>query len=125
MKLFWVCVGGAFGSGARYLLGLWAVERFGAGFPWGTLAVNVLGCGLLGALMRIGEKSALLPPAVFVALTAGVMGGFTTYSTFNFELIRFGQRGELPQAIGYLVATVLACLLAGIAGYTAARTLAP
>lgn len=125
MKLFWVCVGGAFGSGARYLIGLWAVEKLGPAFPWGTLAVNVIGCALLGALMRIGEKTTLLPPAPFLALTVGVMGGFTTYSSFNFELFRMVQLGQTKTASLYLAATLAGGAVAGLAGYAAARAVAP
>ena len=121
MNFLWVCLGGAIGSGARYLVGLWAVERFGSGFPWGTLAVNLSGSLLLGALMRTGEESARIPPGLFVALTIGVMGGFTTYSTFNFELLRFAQDGHWGTAAGYAAGTFAGALAAGLAGYAAAR----
>jgi len=120
-NLLWVCVGGAAGSGARYLIGLWTVEQFGKAFPWGTLAVNVAGCLLLGALMRAGEKSAWMSPVVLLALTAGVMGGFTTYSSFNFEVFRLLQDGQARSAIAYVALTLGGGFLAGATGYGVAR----
>ena len=87
-RFLWICVGGAAGTGARYLLSGWALATLGASFPWGTLAVNVLGSFLLGLLMQVGITTSLLSPTLRLALTTGVMGGFTTYSTFNYETIR-------------------------------------
>ena len=121
MKLLLVCAGGALGSGARYLVGLWAVEKLGSSFPWGTLAVNLLGCLVLGALMRVGEKSSLLSPVAFVALTTGVMGGFTTYSSFNFEVFRMVELGRAGTAATYVLLTLAGGALAGAAGWFAAR----
>lgn len=121
MKLLWVCLGGAAGSGARYLIAVWTVERFGKEFPWGTLAVNIAGCLLLGALMRAGEKSAWLSPTLLLALTTGVMGGFTTYSSFNFEVFRLLQEGHARTAAAYVLATLGGGFIAGAAGYAGAR----
>ena len=96
MRLFWVCLGGAFGSGARYLLSGWVMEQLGPTFPCGTLAVNTIGSFLLGALMFLGIEAGALSPTVRLALTTGVMGGFTTYSTFSYETMR--PPGRLPGA---------------------------
>lgn len=121
MKLLWVCVGGAIGSGARYLIAVWAVERFGKTFPWGTIAVNLAGCLLLGALMRVGERTSWFSPVLFLALTTGVMGGFTTYSTFNFEVFKLLQVGQTRTAILYVLLTLGGGFAAGAAGYAGAR----
>ena len=120
MKLLWVCVGGAAGSGARYLIAVWTLERFGKTFPWGTLAVNLAGCLLLGALMQAGEKSRI-SPTLLLALGTGVMGGFTTYSSFNFEVFRLLQEGQVRTAATYVLLTLGGGFLAGAAGYTGAR----
>ena len=84
-RFFWICLGGAAGTGARYLLSGWTLAAFGVAFPWGTLSVNVIGSFLLGLLMPVGVATPLLSPTLRLALTTGVMGGFTTYSTFNSE----------------------------------------
>lgn len=122
MKLFlWVCVGGAAGSGARYLIAVWSLERLGKAFPWGTLAVNVVGCLFLGVLMRIGEKSGPVSPTLLIALTTGVLGGFTTYSSFNFEVFRMVQQGHARTAVAYVLLTLGGGFLASALGYAGAR----
>lgn len=120
-NLLLVCAGGAVGSGARYLVGLAMVERFGKGFPWGTLCVNLVGCLLLGAIMRASEKSGAISPALLLTLTVGVMGGFTTYSSFNFETFRMLQDGRSREAIVYVLMTLGGGFLAGAAGHAGAR----
>ena len=118
-----VCLGGAVGSGCRYLTALWAAAAFGTAFPFGTLIVNVVGSCLLGFLMHIGTSSELLSDTMRLALTTGVMGGFTTYSTFNYETIRQLQDGAWPLALSYVGATVLGCLVAGWGGIALARAI--
>jgi CrcB protein len=120
-RLLFVCLGGAAGSGARYLLSGWVMGRIGSGFPWGTLCVNVVGSFLLGAIMRIAATTSWMTPTTQVALTAGVLGGFTTYSSFNYEVTANLERGAWPLAGAYLVGTVSACLAAGFLGQFAAR----
>ena len=121
MRLFWICVGGGFGSGARYLLSGWMLERFGPAFPSGTLAVNLIGSFLLGALMYLGTEAGMLPPTLRLALTTGVMGGFTTYSTFSYETMRYLQDGLWALAMLNVFITVLGCLVACIVGWAGAQ----
>lgn len=123
-RLLAVCMGGALGSGARYLVGLWAPALFGLAFPWATLLVNVLGSFLLGALMHVFLTTTLYPQGMRLFLTTGVLGGFTTYSTFNYETIEYLRRGAWSTAGLYLGATILVCLAAGAAGILAARAVA-
>jgi fluoride exporter len=120
-RFLWVCVGGAAGSGARYLLSGWVLEKWGAAFPWGTLAVNVLGSFLLGLLMVLGFESDAFPPTLRIALTTGVMGGFTTYSTFNYETLKFVETGAWLPALANVLLTVLVCLVAGFLGHGLGR----
>ena len=122
-RFAWICLGGAVGTGARYLLSGLALAALGTAFPWGTLAVNLLGSFLLGAIMHVGLVTALLSPTLRLTLATGVMGGFTTYSSFNYETIRQLQDGAWPTALTYVVATVLGCLAAGYAGIAAARSI--
>ncbi len=121
MAFVWVCVGGAFGSGLRYLLSLWAVARFGPGFPWGTLMVNVLGSFALAWILGRTMTEDAMNPSLKLALTTGVMGGFTTFSTFSFEAMRLIQRGDGRLAAGYVIGTVALGLGACFAGFALAR----
>jgi fluoride exporter len=120
-RFLWICLGGAAGTGARYLLSGWALTALGTSFPWGTLAVNVLGSFLLGFLMQVGLTTSLITPTLRLTLATGVLGGFTTYSTFNYETVRYMQEGSWPLAFGNIAATVLGCVAAGFAGLAAGR----
>ncbi len=119
-----VCAGGAAGTGARYLVSGWALALLGPGFPYGTLAVNVLGSLLLGMIMQLGLTTDLLSPTARVTLATGVMGGFTTYSSFNYETLRFCQDGAWGRAALNVAVTLVLCALAGFAGLVIARRLA-
>lgn len=120
-RLLWVCLAGAIGTGARYLVGLWATERFGAGFPYGTLAVNVVGCFLIGLVMQAAVTVAEFPPTLRLALTTGFMGGLTTYSSFAYDTARMAQGGDRGAALGYFALTTAACFAAVLLGVTLAR----
>jgi CrcB protein len=120
-RFLWVCLGGAAGTGARYWLGGWVQRHAGSGFPVGTLAINLIGSFLLGAIMEIGVAGGMLAPTLRVALATGVMGGFTTYSTFNYETLQFFRDGAWTAGTANVAATVFGCLLAGVAGLAAGR----
>lgn len=120
-RFLWICLGGAAGTGARYLLSGWALAALGTTFPWGTLVVNVLGSFLLGLVMQVGMATPVLSPTLRLALTTGVMGGFTTYSTFNYETIRYAQEGSWLLAVANVVVMLTGCLAAGFAGLWAGR----
>lgn len=112
-----VAAGGAVGSVLRYLIAL-GLNR---GAPWGTLGVNLLGSLLLAFLFAAlpGEDRA----AWRVTLGTGVLGGFTTYSTFNLEAFGMLERGEGLRALAYVGATVLGALAAAWLGWVAGRSL--
>ena len=120
-RLLWISLGGAAGTAARYLLSGWIARTAGPGFPWGTLAVNAIGSFLLGLLMQVPLGSASFSPTLRLALTTGVLGGFTTYSTFNYETLRAMEEGAWPVAFANLGASVLGCLLAGWLGFAVGR----
>lgn len=110
MNVLLVALGGAAGSVARYLAGS-ALQRPVAGFPWGTLFVNVAGCLAAGAIVRlVGGSSS--EPGLRAALVVGFCGGFTTFSAFSLEAVALMQEGRLGAAIAYVVITVVA----GLAG---------
>jgi CrcB protein len=115
-----ICAGGAIGTGARYLLSTAMARAFG-NFPFGTLAVNVLGSFLVSVLMVLALEKSVLSPDLRLILVTGVMGGFTTYSSFNYETLHLAQSGAAPLAVVNVAVTLVACLLSGIAGIWLAR----
>ncbi len=119
-----VCLGGALGSGARYLVSTWAARALGPDFPRGTLIVNATGSFLLAAIMTASLSTDAVPPDLRLFLAAGIMGGFTTYSSFNYETLALLQQGSPGLAALNLGLTVLGCLGAGLAGVVAVRWLA-
>jgi fluoride exporter len=120
-RLLWISAGGAVGTAARYLLSVALLRALGPAFPYGTLAVNVLGSFLLGAIMHVGLQTELLSPTARLVLGTGVMGGFTTYSTFNYETLQYLQEGAWGLAGLNVAATLVVCLAAGALGVVAAR----
>jgi CrcB protein len=120
-RLLLVCLGGAAGSGARYLLAVGMGRWLGSGFPWGTLTVNVAGSFLIGAIMELGVRYGAIAPDLRLFLTTGVLGGFTTYSSYNYELLGYLERGAWALGGAYLGATLVGCLAAGMLGLAAAR----
>jgi fluoride exporter len=123
MRFLLVCLGGAIGSGARYLTALWAASALGPAFPFGTLMVNVLGSFLIAFIMHIGSATEIMSPELRVMLTTGVMGGFTTYSTFNYETTGYFRDGAWMIGMLNVGVTVIGCLAAGLAGLALARLL--
>jgi fluoride exporter len=120
-RFLWICLGGAVGTGARYLVSGWLARPAGPGFPWGTLTVNVTGSFLLGLIMQLALGT---DPTLRLTLTTGVMGGYTTYSTFNYETLQYLQRNDWLMGSLNLSVTVVACLAAGSLGLVAGRMLA-
>ena len=116
-----VTLGGAIGSGARYLVSNWAHAVLGAAFPFGTLMVNVVGSFLICAVMHLGVVADVISPGLRLFLTTGILGGFTTYSAFDHETFRFAQQGAYAQAALYVGATLVLCFAAGAAGDAVAR----
>ncbi|HVV50152.1 MAG TPA: fluoride efflux transporter CrcB [Polyangia bacterium] len=124
MRFLLVCLGGAVGTGARYLFGGWAQRAWGPAFPYGTLIINAAGSFLLMVVMYLSLERGALSPDARVVLGTGVMGGFTTYSTFNYETFRLMQQGSFAVAGLYLGGTVAGCLASGALGLLLARAVA-
>lgn len=122
MTLVWVIVAGGVGSGARFLIGQWTATRLGPAFPYGTLIVNLAGCFVLGFVAHVASSSSWSPESR-VAITAGLLGGFTTYSSFNQETLTLVANGSTGAALLNVVATLVGGLLAGAIGLVVARQL--
>lgn len=122
-RFFWICLAGAAGVGTRYLVGLWAGERFGTSFPYGTLIVNVAGCFLIALVMQTALNVASFSPTLRLALTTGFLGGLTTYSSFAWETTKLVQDGARGAALWNFGITTLACFAAVVLGLVLAQAL--
>ena len=121
MHLLAVALGSAIGGSLRYLATLGVNALVGRGFPWGTFGVNVIGCLLIGVLhVAMVERGGGAESLRLFAMV-GVLGGFTTFSSFSLETLVLVQQGALGRAAGYIVASVLVCLVATVAGMALAR----
>ncbi len=119
--LLQVALGGAIGASARYLTSVGAMRLMGPGFPWGTLAVNVIGSFLMGVLVVLLAQKGGMKAAPF--LMTGILGGFTTFSAFSLDALTIYERGQTGLALTYIVASVVLSLLAILAGVLIMRAL--
>jgi fluoride exporter len=118
-----VAVGGALGSVARFWLAGAMAVLTGPRFPWGTLLINVLGSfviGLVAGLTLIPERVAMHPD-IRLFLMTGFCGGFTTFSAFSLQTLELIQAGEMIPALGYIVGSVLLCVIATWCGWLLGR----
>ena len=120
-RFVWVCLAGAAGTGARYVIGLYVSSR-ADGFPSAVLLVNLTGCFAMAAIIEIGGALAW-SPTVRLALTVGLLGGFTTYSSFNHDVMRLIESGQVVRAAVYVLTTVAGGWAAGVLGLAVTRAL--
>lgn len=121
-KLLLVAAGGAVGSVARYLVGVGALRAFGSAWPYGTFTVNIVGGFLMGCLASwLAHRGAASSEPWRVLLGVGVMGGFTTFSSFSLETALMIQKRAYLQAFSYSAASVLLSVAALFAGLLIAR----
>ena len=121
-RFLWICLAGAAGTGTRYLIALWAAQRFGSSFPFGTLIVNLAGCFGIAAVMHAASTLSW-SPTMRSAITIGFIGGLTTYSSFNYETTRLMEEGATSAAIFNATATLVGAFAAGWLGMVCARQL--
>ena len=101
-SLLWVAAGGALGSVARYLAMVLIGQSIGTGFPWGTLFVNIVGSAVMGVLAELGALAWQPSPDLKVFLTVGILGGFTTFSTFSLDVAMLVERHSWAVAALYV-----------------------
>ncbi len=116
-----IAAGAVLGANARYLVSLWAADRFGAAFPYGTLIVNVTGCLVLGFLISLSTGRIGLAPDVRLLLAVGFLGSYTTFSSFAVESLTLAQDGSLGRSLINLFANNLIGLTAAWVGMVLAR----
>lgn len=121
--LIFVATGGAFGAVLRYLLVTKLAQVLDKPFPFGTLAVNILGSLLIGICYVLIVERMALPPHSRELVIVGFLGALTTFSSFSIEVINLLQQGHWPQAGLYVFGSVICCLLACYAGLWLTRTL--
>lgn len=121
--LLFVAAGGAFGAVLRYLLVTKLAQALDKPFPFGTLAVNILGSLLIGICYVVIVERMTLPPHSREMVIVGFLGALTTFSSFSIEVITLAQQGHWPQAGLYVLSSVICCLLACFAGLWLTRTL--
>ncbi len=122
-RLLLICLGGAIGTGLRYLTSIFAARWFGAEFPYGTLIVNLSGAFVIGLVQQLGAQSLLIPDNVRLFLTTGMMGGLTTYSTFSYETVRLMEMNAWHQAWINVIVTTTICLSLCFLGIGVGRVL--
>lgn len=116
-----VLVGGGLGALTRYGFGGWVQESAGAGFPWGTLVVNVSGSLLLAFLYALLEGVRARPEwRAFLGI--GFCGGYTTFSTFSYEAFRLLQEGQWSRATAYMAGSLVLALAGTLAGFYLGET---
>ena len=125
MAYVWVALGGALGSMARYGSSGLAVRWLGAGFPWGTLFVNVAGSFAIGLLTTLvaADGRPLLGNDARAFVIVGVLGGFTTFSSFSLETLNLARSGQLGAAGANVALSLVVCLVAAWLGFASTALL--
>lgn len=116
-----IAVGGTLGCSARYALTGTVQAAFGRDFPYATLFINVLGSFVMGFLFVETLERLILPPALRTGILTGLLGGFTTFSTFSMEALLLAEDGEVAKAVLYLALSVGLGLTAAFSGAYLAR----
>jgi CrcB protein len=121
-----VMAGGAIGASARMFVSMWMASHYGESFPWGTFAANVLGCFIIGIFGGLTgpEGTWLISPVLRQLVMVGILGGFTTYSSFSLQTIQLFSDGKLLYAFANISGTLLLCLLGTWGGLAIAGMIA-
>lgn len=122
MNVLLVAAGGAIGASLRYLAGLWLAAWLGPDFPWGTFFVNVTGSFLIGVVLALVEGGSL-PAGARLFFAVGVMGGYTTFSSYSYETLGLLAEGEVVKAFVYVFGQLLIGFVGVYLGVVAGRLL--
>ena len=122
-SLLIVGTGSFIGGAMRYWLSTLMKSVCGQGFPWGTLMVNLLGCFLFGMLFAVFGKSSATDNTLYLLLTTGICGGFTTFSTFAYESVQMLQHDNISGFFGYVATSVIAGFVLVALGYWIVKVL--
>ena len=117
-----VAIGGAVGSSLRHLVNLAALRFVGPGFPWGTMAINIVGSFAMGVFIELLVRRLDASNEVRLFVATGVLGGFTTFSAFSLDFAVLWERGASIPALAYLLASVVGAIVALFMGLWLARS---
>jgi CrcB protein len=117
MAIWWVGLGGFLGANARYLLGGYISERWGAVFPYGTFVINVTGSFILGFFMAYAQERPWVAPGARLLFAVGFVGAYTTFSTFEYETMRLIQEREMLLAMLNIFGSLLTGMVAVFGGF--------
>jgi CrcB protein len=124
LNMLAVALGAAVGANLRYGVSLWAARSFGTAFPYGTLIINLLGCLVIGALLTLAATRLPLSEPLRLLLVTGLLGGFTTFSSFGYESYALITAGNWLAAGIYVGASVVVGLIAVFLGAGLMRLIA-
>lgn len=123
MNLLYIAVGGAIGAVLRYIMGNVAARYFNPNLPYGTFIINITGCFLMGFLMTLIVDKQLLPPVWRLFLCVGILGGFTTFSSFGYEVYTLLYEGNLYGGLVYAAVSFVLGVCGVAAGVVLAKNL--
>lgn len=122
MNWLWVALGGAVGASLRYGVSVWLFKP-GAVFPWATWGINLSGCMLAGIFFALSQKYLILQQETRLFLMVGILGGFTTFSSFGLESFQLLKQGQLSMAFAYMASSVILGVLLLAFGFYLTQTL--
>ena len=118
----WIALGSALGGVARYACQGWATRHISETFPWGTMIVNIAGCSFIGFFFTFTgpDGRVIVSPQMRQFVMVGICGGYTTFSSFSLDALNRARDGEWAQAVGYVLGSLVFCLLGVWLGHIAA-----
>lgn len=123
LKIVAVAVGGSIGATTRYLVSTWAAGRFGTGFPYGTLIVNIVGCFIIGMFMTAATERFIINPYWRLIVTVGFVGGLTTFSSYSYETFQLLEDGSITMVMYNIFGNLILGFFATWLGISMARLL--
>ncbi len=106
LNMFAVAIGAALGANLRYLISTWVAQRVGSGFPYGTLLINVTGCLVIGVVLTLAATKFTLSEPLRLLIVTGILGGYTTFSSFGYEAFALIGSGNIEEAILYMTSSL-------------------
>lgn len=119
-----VAVGGAIGAALRHLANVAALRLVGSAFPWGTMAINIVGSLAMGVFIELLARRFNASSDLRLFVATGILGGFTTFSAFSLDVAVLWERGDMIPALGYALTSVAGSILALFLGLWLARSFA-
>ncbi len=115
-KVLWISLGAVLGANLRYWVGDWVAQRYGSGFPYGTLLINLSGSFLLGLIVSMSMENFIIDPRLRLLLTIGFLGSYTTFSTYAYESIALISQGQWGLGLFNLLGSSLLGALFAVLG---------